>query len=175
MFLTNQSNGIEDFLKAVNFLTPNGMQLKYFVIPMQSDDSVTDNITNTVQPAGFEVESNVDNIDGVTDTMTYAKKDLLSKQSVSKPTFDVTQTPDQYPITKPITVANSISQNVNAASNGPTQPMKTDILFTGGEIVPPNSGVKIVESTDRFCDLMLSEAMSVLPKYTVLHFVKGQI
>jgi len=41
--------------------------------------------------------------------------------------------------------------------------------------MPPNAGVKVLESTERFHDVMLNEDMGIFPKFTVFHFVKERV
>lgn len=170
MFLTDEPNSIEDFLKAVKFIAPKGMNLKYFIVPAERD---TPNLTNVAKDNGFlnqdNFKSNVDNVPGVTDTIIYRKADTAEKQSVSRPSLDVTAVPSDFPITKaPLedTVTTDFSDKL---------PIKTDIMISGGEVMPPNAGVKVLESTERFHDVMLDEDLGMFPKFTVFHFVKERV
>lgn len=177
MFLTDEPNSIEDFLKAVKFIAPKGMNLKYFVVPTNRDSEELRTAASSggyaAQPA--EIKSNVDNVPGVTDTIVYRKPDTAEKQSVSASDIDVTSVPNNYPITKaPVAPVAGVATPMDAQNNA-IQPVKTDILISGGEIMNPGAGVKIIESTNRFTDIILEESVGPFPKYTVLHFVKESI
>lgn len=170
MFLTDEPNSIEDFLKAVKFIAPKGMNLKYFIVPAEKN---TSNLNTIANDNGFlnqeSFKSNVDNIPGVTDTIIYRKADTADRQSVSHPSLDVTAIPKDFPITKaPLedTVTTDFSDR---------QPIKTDIIISGGEVMPPNAGIKVLESTERFYDVMLNESLGMFPKFTVFHFVKERM
>lgn len=170
MFLTDEPNSIEDFLKAVKFIAPKGMNLKYFIVPTERN---TPNLATTAKDNGFlnqdNFKSNVDNVPGVTDTIIYRKADTSEKQSVSHPSIDVTTIPNDFPITK-ATLDDTVTTDFSDK-----QPIKTDIIISGGEVMPPNAGVKVLESTERFHDVMLNEDMGIFPKFTVFHFVKERV
>ena len=199
MFLnTDKSdNGIEEFLKSMNFLAPEGQNLKYFIVPLNQNNEV---ISNTAQSSGFVPLANENQVKGVTDNIVYSKRDLKSKQSVSKPSFDPTAIPEEFPITKEINVAtNSAPMNTQVENN-----MKTDVLISGGAILPPGCGVKtvkpdanitpahvgnmpkpvqdpvptqntamkVIESTESKFDFILTEAVDIFPANTLFHFTK---
>lgn len=200
MFLnTNTSdNGIEEFLKSMNFLVPEGQNLKYFIVPLNQNNEV---ISTNAQASGFTPLANENQIEGVTDNIVYSRKDLKGKQSVSRPNFDPTATPEEFPITKEIDVPfSSSTQNTQVENN-----MSTDVLISGGAILPPGSGVKtvkpdanvspihvgnmpkpvqqevpqeqnkamtVLESTDRNFDFILNESVGYFPENTLFHFTK---
>ena len=83
--------------------------------------------------------------------------------------MDVTSIPNDFPITK-ATLDDTVTTDFSDK-----QPIKTDIIISGGEVMPPNAGVKVIESTERFHDVMLNEDMWVFPKFTVFHFVKERV
>ena len=89
-------------LKSMNFLAPEGQNLKYFIVPLNQNNEV---ISNTAQSSGFVPLANENQVKGVTDNIVYSKRDLKSKQSVSKPSFDPTAIPEEFPITKEVSVA----------------------------------------------------------------------
>jgi hypothetical protein len=202
MFLnTDKSeNGIEEFLKSMNFLAPQGQNLKYFIIPFNQNNET---ISQTAQASGFAPLANENQVKGVTDNIVYSKKDLKGKQSVSKPTFDPTAVPEEFPITKEINVPTNATtgtgMNTQVENN-----MKTDVLIAGGAILPPGSGVKtvkpdanitpahvgnmpkpvqdtvpaqntpmkVIESTELKSDFILTEATDIFPANTLFHFTK---
>ena len=142
MFLNTDTNGnkIEDFLKSMNFMAPEGQNLKYFIVPLNQNNEV---LSANAQASGFAPLANENQVKGVTDNIVYSKRDFKDRQSVSKPTFDPTTVPEEFPISKEINVPTT-SQN----NNGQTQienNMKTDVLIAGGAILPPGSGVKTVK------------------------------
>ena len=158
MFLQDSPHDINDFLHAVNFVTPNNMDIKYFIVPIAADTSALQVAANN---SGFtrEVENPVqeNNIPGITDTVIYAKKDFKSRQSFNNSNFDVSHIPNEFPITN------------NGALKASEQ---AKLLDDGGEIKNPNRGIKVIESTRRTLDIMLKKAVGPLPKNTICHFVK---
>lgn len=135
MFLNTNTEGvgIEDFLKSMNFIAPNGQDLKYFIVPLNQNNQV---LANAASTSGFEPLANENQIKGVTDNIVYSKRDFKSKQSVSKPNLDPTEVPEEFPISKEMEVPST----PNAEGN-----MSTDVLIAGGAILPPGSGVKVVK------------------------------
>lgn len=202
MFLnTNngENNKIEDFLKSMEFIAPNGQSLKYFIIPAGQD---TPEIGSVAQSNGFVQLPNDNQVKGVTDNIVYSKPDFHSRQSVSRPTFDPTAIPAPYPITKELNPTLQLSGNTSVDNN-----MKTDVLIAGGAILPPGSGVKtvkpdanitpihvgnmakpavqsdnvnvpqskamtVVESTDKNFDFILNESVGIFPENTLFHVVR---
>lgn len=142
MFLNtdNGGNKIEDFLKSMNFLAPEGQNLKYFIVPINQNNEV---ISANAQSSGFAPLANENQVEGVTDNIVYSKRDLKGKQSVSKPTFDPTAVPEEFPISKEMDVPLAADKAVGntQVENG----MKTDVLISGGAILPPGCGVKTVK------------------------------
>ena len=142
MFLNtdNNGNGIEEFLKSMNVIAPEGQNLKYFIVPISQNNET---ISTTAQSSGFTPLANDNQVKGVTDNIVYSKRDLKGKQSVSKPNFDPTAIPEEFPITKEIKVPTNAS---NPAMNTQVENgMKTDVLIAGGAILPPGCGVKTVK------------------------------
>lgn len=173
MFLTNADNTVEDFLKAMKFIAPEGKNLKYFIVPINSDN---DNLKNAAGFNGFEplvqntqnrnitdnkVIDNTFSIPGITDTITYAKRDNKLRQSVSRNNIDPTTIPAAFPITKEI-----IPDQTKNGTN-----LKTDVLVAGGEIKPQEAGIKIVESDDKHTDIILKENIGPFPRSTLFHFI----
>lgn len=141
MFLNTNGNNtsIEDFLKSMNFLAPNGQNLKYFIVPLNQDNQT---IFNVASASGFEPLANENQVEGVTDNIVYARKDFKSRQSVSRPNFDPTAVPEEFPMTKEIDVPLSANEQSNGGTVGG---MKTDVLIAGGQILPPGAGIKVVK------------------------------
>jgi hypothetical protein len=68
MMLEAPDYSAEDFLKAVDFLSPKGMTIDRIVVPQ--------NVPQQVPEQHFEqLESNLDNVPGVTDTIVYQRRD----------------------------------------------------------------------------------------------------
>ena len=124
----------------MNFIAPEGQNLKYFIVPINQNN---ENISAAAQSSGFTPLANENQVKGVTDNIVYSKRDLKGKQSVSKPNFDPTAIPEEFPITKEINVQTNASNqpmNTQVENN-----MKTDVLISGGAILPPGCGVKTVK------------------------------
>lgn len=140
MFLNTDNNGnkIEDFLKSMNFLAPNGQNLKYFIVPVNQNNEM---ISTNAVASGFEPLANENQVEGVTDNIVYARKDFKDRQSVSHPNFDPTAVPEEFPITKELDVPTANSNPASIENTG----MKTDVLIAGGQIMPPGSGIKVVK------------------------------
>lgn len=158
MFINDRDHGINDFLSAVNFLAPQGMSLKYFIVPYAAN---TIAIQNGASEIGLEPEiaSNQQDVPGVTDTITYAKKDFKSRQSFNDANFNFNEIPNEFPITR-----HTDSQQ---------EPMQTSVLISGGAIESPIKGVKVIESTRTYKDIFLKESIGPFPKNTVFHFVRS--
>lgn len=153
MFLTTKQNSIEDFLKAVNFITPEGMELKYFIVPKNQDTNI---LCNNAECMGFEPRKNEQAMEGITDTIVYHKKNFEDIQSVSHDRFNVEEKPADFPITKAVKPTNN------------TQLMKTSTLYTD---TSDENNIQVLESNERFADVMvLNENTVGLPKFSVLHF-----
>lgn len=161
MFINDQDHTIEDFLQAVNFVCPQGMSLKYFIVPYAANSPA---LVSGAGQYGFEpdspIESNSQDVPGVTDTITYARKNYTDKQSFGDSNFNLNQIPNEFPITR----------KQNNPSN--LEPMQTDLLAAGANIQSPVKGVKVLESTSNTRDILLKEAVGLLPKTTLLHFEK---
>ena len=109
----------------------------------ESEKIHNENISAAAQSSGFTPLANENQVKGVTDNIVYSKRDLKGKQSVSKPNFDPTAIPEEFPITKEINVQTNASNqpmNTQVENN-----MKTDVLISGGAILPPGCGVKTVK------------------------------
>lgn len=159
MFINDKDHTIGDFLTAINFLAPQGMNLKYFIVPYAAN---TEMLASGAAEGGFtpEATSNMQNVPGVTDTITYAKKDFKSRQSFNDANFNLNQIPNEYPITR------------QAQTPSNQEPLTTTVVVTGGQIDSPVKGVKVLESTKTYQDVILKEAVGPLPKNTILHFVR---
>lgn len=159
MFINDQDHVITDFLKAVNFIAPQGMSLKYFIVPYAAN---TEGLASVADQNGFlqDISSNAQNVPGITDTITYAKKDYSKRQSFNDSNFNLNQIPNEYPITK------------QAPSLEPSQ---IELISSGTNIKSPVNGIKVLESTRTFSDILLKESIGVFPKNTLLHFEVSKI
>ena len=65
MFLNTDknNNGIEEFLKSMNFIAPEGQNLKYFIVPINQNN---ENISAAAQSSGFTPLANENQVKGVT-------------------------------------------------------------------------------------------------------------
>ncbi len=161
MFLQSEDHDINDFLSAVNFIAPQGFNLKYFIVPYAANNTILagNAINNGFEQ--FEPERNSQDVKGITDTITYVRKDMKDRQSFNDSGFNLNQIPNEFPITR---------QN---ATPSELEPLQTDLVVSGTEIKSPIAGVKVLESMNDYIDFKLEEAIGCFPKYTVLHFVKN--
>ena len=153
MFLTQEPHNIEDFLKSVKFVAPEGMNLKYFIVPLNTANGALD---NTANEAGYEKVKEL-NVPGVTDTITYKKREVDTRNAMASANFDISARPAEYPThVEPV-----------------TQPTQDDnVLIHGGQIPSPVRGIFVVESTENSSDLLIRESVGVFPKNTLFHFTK---
>ncbi len=155
MFLTQQPHNIEDFLKSVKFIAPEGMNLKYFIVPLNTVDGQLDTAAND---AGFVKEKEL-NVPGVTDTITYKKREVANTNAMASANFDISARPAEYPThVEPETP--------------PTQ--DDNVLIHGGQINSPVRGIFVVESTETSYDCLIRESMGYFPKNTLFHFAKEE-
>ena len=80
MFLSTEPQTIEDFLSAVNFISPKNLNLKYIIVPTES---------------GFERTENA-KMRGA-DTITYAKKDLEKTHAFQNDCIKISDVPNELP------------------------------------------------------------------------------
>ena len=73
MFLQSEDHDINDFLSAVNFIAPQGFNLKYFIVPYAANNSVLagNAINNGFEQ--YEPERNSQDVKGITHTITYVR------------------------------------------------------------------------------------------------------
>lgn len=164
MFLTQEPHNIEDFLKSVDFVTPPGMNLKYFIVPLNSVDNT---FTTISTESGYSPEQEL-NVPGVTDTITYTKRMPVEKNAMASANFDASAKPGVFPT------------HVEPAK---PQSVDDEIIKHGGRIpsavgniyADPNEVAAVMESIDRKDDLtraLLKEAIGCFPKNTLLCFEK---
>lgn len=153
MFLTQEPHNIEDFLKSVKFVAPEGMNLKYFIVPLNSVNGQLDTLADD---AGFAKEQEL-NIPGVTDTITYKKREVADRNAMASANFNVAAKPAVYP-------THVEADHVPVPED--------DVLLHGGRVQSPVRGVLVVESTENTSDLLIRESVGVFPKNTLLHFTK---
>jgi hypothetical protein len=153
MFLTQEPHNIEDFLKSVKFVAPEGMNLKYFIMPLNTANGSFDSLAND---AGFEKVKEL-NVPGVTDTITYKKREVEDRNAMASANFDVAAKPAAYP----------------THIETPEAPKPEDeVLIHGGQVPSPVRGLLVVESTDTVSDFVIRESVGVFPKNTLFHFTK---
>jgi hypothetical protein len=165
MFLTNEIQNIEDFLKALQFIPPKGMDISMFTMPVNtSDDRLTNEQFNKEFPSAFgdfnKVESNVQNIPGITDTITYTKKQARNAHSFNDSNFDINAKPTTMP-------------------KEPTKPelLTSKVTTYGGYVENPiklNRIAQVVESTmnNDIVTIQLKEQFKCFPKNTIFTCVK---
>lgn len=153
MFLTQEPHNIEDFLKSVKFVAPEGMNLKYFIVPLNATTTALDNNAND---AGFEKVKEL-NIPGVTDTITYKKREVADKNAMGSANFDIAAKPAIYP--------------THVEPEAPAVP-EDAVLIHGGKVPSPVRGIMVVESTETSSDLLIRESVGLFPKNTLFHFTK---
>lgn len=160
MFLTDAPKNIKDFLDSVNFLAPQGMSMKYFIVPFAAG---SEDLHQQATQNGFEQVIDNQNVSGVTDTITYKKKDLGSRVSYAGTPPVVNNVPNSFPITQP-----GQQQQI-------LQPMQQDMVISGMQMNSPIQSVKVVESTRFHKDILIKEAIGCFPKNTLFHFVKENV
>lgn len=163
MFLQSEDHDINDFLKAVNFIAPQGYNLKYFIVPYAANNTI---LAGGAAQNGFEVsepESNSQDVKGITDTITYLRKDMKNRQSFNDSNFNLNQIPNEFPITRPQTATSNL------------EPLQTDLISAGTIVPSPIAGVKVLESKKEYIDMKLEENVGCFPKHTILHFTKTQL
>lgn len=161
MFLQSEDHDINDFLSAVNFIAPQGFNLKYFIVPYAANNTILagNAINNGFEQ--YEPERNSQDVKGITDTITYVRKDMRDRQSFNDSGFNLNQIPNEFPITR---------QNVAPSE---LEPLQTDLVVSGTEIKSPIAGVKVLESRNDYIDLKLEENVGCFPKHSIFHFVKN--
>lgn len=150
MFLTAKPQTIEDFLKAINFIAPQGYTLEYFITPQ---DGNNDNGYVAPNDIGFTSAPSESIVPGVTDTVVYTKKDLGDTHSFSPTAIDLTAVPNAMPKTAPVTTANPITGTGQAITV--MTPVKLDRRVTANDQ-----------------DVQIQESFMGFPKYTLFHFTK---
>lgn len=150
MFLTAKPQTIEDFLKAINFIAPQGYTLEYFIAPQDGS-----NENNYVAPnnTGFVGAPSESIVPGVTDTVVYTKKDLNDTHSFSADPFDLNQVPNAMPKNAPTTTQNPLIGT--GQSTLVMTPVKLD---------------RRVGSNTQ--DVQIKESFMGFPKFTLFHFTK---
>lgn len=148
MFLTAKPQTIEDFLKAINFIAPQGYNLEYFITPADGSEN------NYAAPADAGFTSTVSDsiVPGVTDTIMYTKKDLADTHSFSPSGINLNEVPNAMPKTVPASTQPAIP---GAHSTTIMTPVKLD---------------RRVGQNDQ--DIQIKESFMGFPKFTLFHFTK---
>lgn len=152
MFLTARPLTVEDFLKAVNFIAPKGYSLESFVAPTV-DENGNEIKMNIPEESGFTVDNFNANVEGLTDTQYYTRKNMDSTHAFSKSTINLGEVPSSMP-----------SQN----DDFPEKFLKTTSL--GMTLKSPE--VIDRRTTEVEKDLQIKESFACFPKHTLFHFVK---
>lgn len=161
MFLTQEPHTIEDFLKSVNFITPQGMNLKYFIVPL---NGVNDAFTAVSTEAGYSPEQEL-NVPGVTDTITYTKRQAVNKNALGTSNFDPSAKPEIYPTH--IEPVRNVTPEDDIVKHGGRVQSGASIYDT------PDIAAEVLESVNRKDGLVrkiLKESVGCFPKNTLLCF-----
>lgn len=140
MILLNNEQTVEDFLKACNFLAPKGMELKYFIVPKESNYQVP-------QGTGFQLEGISKDL-----SKTYSQKDPQLKHSFA-------DSPNDSGICPPSLTAHE----------GAVAPIVQQAI-QGTMIKSPATGLQIIENTSKEKSVMLKEDWCGFPRNTLFHF-----
>jgi len=157
MFLTNDIKNVEDFLKALNFIAPKGTSISYFVTPLGDNNNISHRVADE---AGYEpVESNTQDVPGITDTLVFTKKSLRGTHSTSPDKINAYSTPPPMP-------------------KNPSKPelLTNDIVVSGGAVESPeklNRIARVIESNSNYIDIQLQEDFCGFPAFTMFHCVRG--
>lgn len=154
MFLTQEPHNIEDFLKSVNFVAPEGMNLKYFIVPL---NAVNKDFNNAANENGFQAEKEMD-VPGITDTMTFTKRRPVEQNAMATANFNPAAVPAKYPT------------HITPTKEAPSQ--EENIMVSGGKVMSTPNNVLVVESTERSSSLLLRESLGLFPKNTLFYFVR---
>ena len=168
MFLTNTPNTIQDFLTAINFVPPKGMDVSYFIVPISQE--VDQQIFDKEFPKSFGTYeqskpiNNTQNVPGTTDNLTYTKKQLLQTHSFNNANFNIAAQPGPMP--KTLTKPELLTSNIE---------------IYGGQI---DSSQKLNRTTNQITessvysdsiDIMLKETWNGFPKHTIFHCIKNKL
>ena len=154
MFLSARPLTLEDFFKSVNFITPKGYTLNYFITPSTNDQGEYQEL-NIPTETGFILKNPKpeSNVDGVTDTLYYAKKDMNNVKVFSPTNINLSEVPTSLP-----------SQNDTL----PQQFLAS--ISMGSTIKSPEIIDRRTTETEK--DLQITEAIGCFPKHTLFHFIK---
>lgn len=160
MFLTQEPYTIEDFLKSIGFITPPGMDVKYFIVPAKTR---ANNFDALAQETDF---TNEHNVSGVTDTLYFSKKPD-DKTSFGSAKLDVKYQPDDFPKEPNLEKPDEEADN---------------IIKHGGK-VNKNEFYKFVSSNEEFMEsvsnsdykVILKEKVGCFPKNTLVCFKESNL
>ena len=141
MFLSTEPQTIEDFLSAVNFISPKNLNLKYIIVPTESGYEVP-------SESGFERTENA-KMRGA-DTITYAKKDLEKTHAFQNDCIKISDVPNELP------------------RNTGTRDSFLDAALSGVNIRSPIKGPKVVYLPGNA--LLIKEQFLGFPKNTLMLF-----
>jgi hypothetical protein len=142
MFTVKPQYSVEDFLKAIGFITPPGTTVEYFITPPG---------TNVAVPAGSGFQQVVNDVPQ-DESITYQRTEPVLKR-------DEAITPADY----------SIWQTQPLGKRGPAKPHLPPVTQPDDLKSP---FVKIMnESRESYIDFLLTEEVKMFPKNTLVHAV----
>lgn len=154
MFLSARPLTLEDFFKSVNFIAPQGYTLEYFITPSTNDEGQYQEL-NIPAETGYALEQPKpeNNVEGVTDTLYYAKKNMDNVKVFSPTSINLSEVPTSLPSKN-----DTLPQQFLAS------------ISMGSTIKSPEIIDRRATETEK--DLQITEAIGCFPKHTLFHFIK---
>jgi hypothetical protein len=143
MFLTNEDKTLEDFLSAINFVSPNGMDVQYFISP---------NKLQLPQGSGFQPQIMQPKPED--ESQVYIRTQPIQK-------IDQAQTPGEFSQWNPGELTR----------RQPTPNLLPDVTDPGEQEVGCPFVKVLSESKMLGTDIKLMEDFHMFPKHTVFHCV----
>lgn len=156
MVLQNKEYGLEDFLKDVNFICPQGFNIKYILIPDTNGLDIKN--LDLLSNSGYDIDS-VPSEQNKSKNIYYAKKDLKSTHSFSKSNLDTyTLNPMPKQVNNEVELVDSDNQDDINSLNP----------FMGSAVKP----IQVVENSKRNFKFILKENIAGLPKNTLFNLCR---
>lgn len=154
MFLSARPLTLEDFFKSVNFIAPQGYTLEYFITPATNDEGQYQELDIPTE-TGYVLEQPEpeNNVEGVTDTLYYTKKNMDNVKVFSPTSINLSEVPTSLPSKN-----DTLPQQFLAS------------ISMGSTIKSPEIIDRRTTETEK--DLQITEAVGCFPKHTLFHFVK---
>lgn len=147
MFLSTEPQTIEDFLTAVNFISPKNFNLKYFIVPGTG--------YTPPQESGFVSETDPEDLKRRgSKSQVFTKKDLSKTHSFENERMEFGKVPNELP-----------------RSEGSKDPALQAAL-AGIKMNSPVRGLNIVDLPDN--SKLLKESFMGFPKNTLMFFERGE-